>query len=117
LSKRWEFGTAFIYYTGRAFTLATGGYIVNNWLASQYTERNGYRLIPYHRIDVSATWKAKETKKLKQSVTIALFNAYNRKNQDFITSSNELTANGFVNKAFQISIFPIIPSITYNFKF
>lgn len=117
LGKRWELGGAFIYYTGRAFTLANGLYTINNWIATQYTERNGYRLIPYHRIDLSATWKAKETRKLKQSITIAVYNAYNRLNQDFIYFSPESTPTGFTTKAFQVSIFPIIPSVTYNFKF
>lgn len=116
LHPRWEVGGAFIFYTGRAFTLPTGRFFTNNWFATEYTERNGYRLKPYNRADVSLTFKSKPTAKFKSSWTLAFYNLYNRHNQDFIYFDTNLSSAGYDIQAYQVSIFPIIPSLTWNFK-
>ncbi|MBK7573088.1 MAG: hypothetical protein IPI10_16270 [Bacteroidetes bacterium] len=79
--------------------------------------RNNYRMDPYHRMDISVTWKGIESKNLNRVGTSASFNVYNRYNPYIIYFDNKVD-NGVVTiEAKQISLFPILPSITYNFKF
>ena len=83
-------------------------------------------MAPYHRADVSATYTpdpAKSTKKRdirrESSWTFGVYNLYNRLNPYFIYFSNEgdLTSGTLDLQANQVSLFPIIPSVTWNFKF
>ena len=84
-----------------------------------YGDRNGYRMAPYHRMDVSATWKNKPEKKFESSWNVSVYNVYSRKNPYFIYTdiSGDLNSGDLTVQAKQVSIFPIIPSITWNFKF
>ena len=52
-NKRWTFGATFTYQTGQAVTLPVNRYWIEGRLVSEYTERNGYRMAPYHRLDVA----------------------------------------------------------------
>ena len=45
-----------------------------------YTERNGYRMPPYNRLDLSATLQGKKTKKFESSWNFSIYNAYGREN-------------------------------------
>lgn len=133
-NKRWTFGATFTYQTGQAVTLPVNRYWIEGRLVSEYTERNGYRMAPYHRLDVAATLLNKETKKKKDpltgvvtevprkyrsSWTFGVYNAYNRANPYFIYFANEgnLATGNFEVVAKQVSLFSILPSITWNFKF
>lgn len=80
-------------------------------------QRNNYRIAPYHRADISVTLKGKEHKRFESSWNFSVFNVYNRYNPYIIYFDNKVE-NGVVTiQAKQISLFPIIPSVTYNFKF
>ncbi len=133
-NKRWTFGATFTYQTGQAVTLPVNRYWIEGRLVSEYTERNGYRMAPYHRLDVAATLLNKETKKVKDPVTgevkevprkyrsswtFGVYNAYNRANPYFIYFANDgnLATGDFKVVAKQVSLFSILPSITWNFKF
>lgn len=133
-NERWSFGTTFTYSTGQAVTLPVNRYWVEGQLVSEYTERNGFRMAPYHRMDISATLKNKpmRTKKNKEtgeetevkrryrsSWTLAIYNLYNRRNPYFIYFANEgIPSEGtFEVTAKQVSLFSILPSITWNFEF
>ena len=50
--KRWSFGASFVYSTGQAVTLPVNRYFIEGRLVSEFTERNGYRMVPYHRLDL-----------------------------------------------------------------
>jgi len=80
-------------------------------------ERNNYRLPAYHRLDVSATLKGKPRKRYESSWTFAVFNVYNRYNPYIIYFNKVFNENSVTIEAKQISLFPLIPSVTYNFKF
>ena len=133
-SKRWTFGMTFTYATGQAVTLPVNRYFVEGQLVSEFTERNGYRMIPYHRLDLSATLNSKDTRmkwdhsgrhmvevprKYHSSWTFGVYNAYNRRNPYFIYFGTEgVPSNGtFRVVANQVSLFSILPSVTWNFKF
>lgn len=117
LSKKWTLGATFVYYTGNAVTFPSGKYEVDGKTMFYYTERNGYRMPNYHRLDLAATYEPVSSKKRFQSSwTFGVYNAYNRRNAYIIDfRENEINTN--VTEAYKIALFGIIPSVTWNFKF
>lgn len=117
LSKNWSFGANFIFQTGIPTTYPEGQYQYNGMVVPVYESRNSSRLTPFHRLDISATYtpKPESTKRWKGEWVFSIYNAYNRKNAASI-SFRENTDIG-QNEAVRLSIFGIIPSVTYNFKF
>ncbi len=128
LSKSWVLSGVFVYATGNSITLPTERYVIGGDVYTQYTSRNGFRMDPYHRMDIGATYTpSKKKKKFKSSWNFSIYNVYSRKNPYFIyfalegideNGENQNIQNGNVEpKAYQVSIFPILPSITWNFNF
>jgi outer membrane receptor protein involved in Fe transport len=121
LSKKWKVAATFVYGSGNAATLPQRFYIVNGILTQEYSRINEYRLPSYHRLDLSAilTPKKNERRKWKSEWVFSVYNAYSRKNPYFIYfDQNGSPLNGSLTiQAKQVSIFPIIPAITWNFKF
>jgi hypothetical protein len=134
LNERWTFGSSFIYATGNTLTLPSAWYVQEQNLLFQYGERNSTRMAPYHRLDLSATLydKAYKTrtddvtgetlqvkKKFRSNWSFSVYNVYNRANPFFLYVDND---GNFLNGDFKISVkqvtlFPIIPSVTWNFEF
>lgn len=119
LSERWSVSGTFVFATGNAITLPVQRYIFEGNIVNVYGERNSHRMPSYHRMDVSATLKGKETKKFKSSWNFSVFNVYNRANPFFIYFDNtgNLSEGTLKVTAKQVSLFPILPSVTWNFSF
>lgn len=122
LSKKWTFSTVFIYGSGNAITLPTNYYFINQSVVPQYSDLNAYRLFPYHRLDLSAVLVPQKQKRLNKkwesSWAFSIYNVYSRQNPYFLYVDTEGDLNTGVKASVkQVSIFPILPSITYNFKF
>jgi hypothetical protein len=121
LNPKWKFSGVFVYATGNATTLPERFYIIEGVLTQEYSKVNQYRLKPYHRIDLSATYTPRPatTKKFKGSWVFSIYNAYSRMNPYFIYF--EQTGSPYDGslqvQAKQVSLFPVIPSVTWNFKF
>ena len=116
LSKRWTLSATWIYYTGNAVTFPSGKYEVAGQIVYYYTERNGYRMPDYHRLDIGATWQRKKTEKFESSWSFSLYNAYGRKNAFSITFRED-PDDPAKTQAVQTTLFRWIPSFTYNIKF
>ena len=120
-SKKWKFSATFVYGSGNAATLPQRFYIVGGVLTQEYSRINEYRLPSYHRLDLAATLtpKKNEKRKVKREWVFSVFNAYSRKNPYFIYYNQTGSPYDGTLKvqAKQVSIFPVIPSITWNFKF
>lgn len=117
LSKKWSLGANFVYYTGNAITFPSGKYNVDGNTMFYYTERNGYRMPDYHRLDISATYEPKPAnKRFNSSWSFGLYNVYNRKNA-YIIDFRENEDNANITEAYRIALFGAIPSVTWNFKF
>lgn len=115
-SKKWTLSANFVYNTGNAVTFPSGKYQVNGQTVFYYTERNGYRMPAYHRLDFGATLLGKKTKKWEGSWTFSLYNVYGRENAysiRFQDDPNDPTKT----QAVQTALFRWVPSVTYNFKF
>ncbi|HOY27916.1 MAG TPA: carboxypeptidase-like regulatory domain-containing protein [Flavobacteriales bacterium] len=134
LNDRWTFGGTFVYSTGQATTLPVQRYFIEGRVVSQFSERNGFRMAPYHRLDFAATLKNKATKEVKDKLTgevttvqrryrsswtFAVYNAYNRANPYFyyFTTEGSTATNDLRPVAKQVSLFSILPSVTWNFQF
>lgn len=116
VSKRWTLSGNFVYNTGNAVSFPSGKYRVNGQTAFYYTERNGYRMPAYHRLDFAATLQGKKKKKWEGSWTFSLYNVYGRQNAytiEFEDHPDDPTRT----RAVQTSLFRWVPSVTYNFKF
>ncbi|SEL08318.1 Outer membrane receptor proteins, mostly Fe transport [Olivibacter domesticus] len=116
LSKRWSVSGTFIYNTGNAVTFPSGKYSIGGKSTWYYTERNGYRMPDYHRLDLGATLESKPGGRFKSSWTFGIYNAYNRKNA-YIIDFRENKNDPNVTEAYKVALFGIIPSVTWNFKF
>lgn len=117
LSSAWTLGATFVFNTGNAVTFPSGKYLVNGRSMFYYTERNGYRMPDYHRLDFGVTYSPKKTNKgFRSSWTLGLYNVYNRKNA-YTIDFRENKANPNLTEAYKIVLFGIVPSLTWNFKF
>ncbi|MBL7767008.1 MAG: TonB-dependent receptor [Chitinophagaceae bacterium] len=116
LTKKLKVSANWVYNTGSAVTFPSGSYVVDGNTVPYYTERNGYRMPAYHRMDVGITWERKKTEKRESSWNFSLYNAYGRENA-YSISFQQNPDNPDQTEALQTSLFRWIPSITYNFKF
>ncbi|WP_394343156.1 TonB-dependent receptor [Pedobacter frigiditerrae] len=114
--KRWIFSSTFVYSSGNAVTFPIGKYNLDGQTVFYYGERNANRTPDFHRLDVSATLEGKPNKKFKSSWNFGICNLYNRKNP-FSIDFKDNPDNTSQTQAVQTSLFGIIPSVTWNFKF
>jgi hypothetical protein len=116
LSKRWIFSATWVYYTGNAVTYPTGKYAIDGKTIFYYSDRNADRMPAYHRLDLGATWINKKSEKFESSWNFSLYNAYGRDNAYMITFRDS-KSDPTRTEAVQTTLFKMIPSVTYNFKF
>lgn len=121
LNDRWSVSSTFVYGTGQPTTIPQRRFLTEGTVHNVYSERNSYRLENYHRLDISATLRAKnyEKKDFKSSWVFSVYNVYNHKNPFFIYFENEgnLLSGDFQTQAKKVALFPIIPSVRWNFEF
>ena len=134
LNDRWTFGSSFIYATGNTLTLPTSWYVQEQNLLFNYGARNSTRMAPYHRLDLSATWYDKATKtktdpttglkmevkkRFRHNWSFSVYNVYNRANPFFLYVDNDgdFLTGDFKLSVKQVTLFPVIPSVTWNFEF
>lgn len=114
----------FVYGTGNAITLPvaeynapihqpTPGSFPENGSISEYTGRNEFRMGSYHRMDFSVQVHKKNPKTVR-TWEFSVYNLYNRQNPFFYYIEYNNSGKGQLK---QISLFPIIPSISWNLKF
>lgn len=117
ISPRWTLGAVFTLQTGLPANFPKGKYEYFGQIVPSYGKRNEYRLPTYHRFDISATYtpERKENRRWKGEWVFGVYNLYNRKNASsiFFRKNNETQRN----EAVKLSIFGIVPSVTYNFVF
>ncbi|GAC1432369.1 MAG: TonB-dependent receptor [Chitinophagaceae bacterium] len=121
LNKKWKLSGVFVYGTGNATTLPERFYIIGGVLTQEYSRVDQYRLPAYHRLDFAATYTPvpKRKKKVQGSWVFSVYNVYNRANPYFIYFDQKGSPynNTLKVEARQVSLFPVIPAITYNFHF
>jgi hypothetical protein len=117
-----DFGAVWVYNTGNAVTLPTSTYPKATWnsngpdygdFVKHYPGRNSSRMKDYHRLDFSISFK-KAKRWGERKWVFGVYNTYCRLNPIYIELDDE---NRFNKKFRQLSIFPLIPHISYQFKF
>ncbi|MEO9474552.1 MAG: TonB-dependent receptor [Cyclobacteriaceae bacterium] len=125
-SSNWSVGALFNYKTGQPFTLSTGNYLVNDdpleiggygGDSKVIGKMNNYRLPAYHRLDVSITWKNRQTFKRRSELSLNVINVYNRLN--VLTATNSTSLQELPNGKIRVnpgnkytSQMPIIPMLS-----
>ena len=121
-----KLSTTWVYGTGNAITLpisnylaprhrtSMGGFISWDGAVSEYTDRNAFRMAAYHRLDLGLQFQ-KQMKHYHSTIEISVYNLYNRYNPFFYYIDTPVGST--TPKLMQITLFPIIPSISYNVKF
>lgn len=140
LTPRLSLSATWVYNTGNAVSLATGRYVsqdnpyvrienLTQQVVPEFPGRNNYRMPPYHRLDLGAVYKFRSghdrpgqagTRRGETDITFTVTNAYNRLNPYLITYQAQRDSEGEPTGTFQaraITLFPLLPSITYNFRF
>ena len=134
LNDRWTFGAVFVYATGSTLTLPSSWYIHDQNLLFDYNSRNSTRMPSYQRLDISATRYDSPTKKVyntekevfedskkrfRSNWSFSIYNVYNQANPFFLylQGIGRVVQGNFNLKVRQVSLFPIIPSVTWNFSF
>lgn len=126
LNDRFTFSATWVYGTGNAITLPQAEYIVdthtpgvsssgqnyNLWFVNDYGKKNDFRMAPYHRLDIGIQFH-KKMKRVEQTFEFSIYNVYNRRNPFFYFIGND----GVNRRLRQVSLFPIIPSVSWTWKF
>lgn len=117
LNENWQINSNFLYQSGLPTTFPTGQYRFENLTIPVYSSRNSDRLTAYHRLDLSTTYTPTRriNRSYQSSWNFGIYNIYNRKNA--VSLSFERHEETGANEAVRLSLFGIIPSVTYNFKF
>lgn len=115
ITSRFDVSAAWVYQTGNAVTFPSGKYNVADKTIWLYTERNGYRMPAYHRLDLGATYQLKERRWYTSELTFSLYNAYGRQNP-FLIEFRENPANRNQTQAVQTALFRWVPAISWNFN-
>jgi len=115
-TRKWTFSADFVYNTGDAVTWPSGKFSVDGAPVYYYGSRNSSRLPAYNRLDVGATLLAKKTSKYESSWNFSIYNVYGQSNPyDIIFQTDPKNANK--TQVVQTTLFKMVPSVTYNFKF
>jgi hypothetical protein len=117
ITDRLTVSGTWVYYTGNAVTFPSGQYIIEDQVIPYYTERNGYRMPDYHRMDLNFHLNGKKHKlNYTTSWDFSIYNVYNRYNAYSIYFRDSETTPGNM-EAVQLALFGIVPSITFNLNF
>ena len=114
VSDRFEISADWVFGTGQAVTLPTGVYLDDQGNEVEtFDGRNGFRMRNYHRFDLSCRF-SKQKKHWERAWVLSVYNLYNRKNPFYLYRDSYLSGNTVFK---QVSLFPVIPSISYQVKF
>ena len=136
-NRRLTLGATWVYGTGQAVTLATARFYENGLLdpgqlqqldprstapivlpeLRQYGARGGYRLAPYHRLDVALSWETGGLPFVRGdagTLVVGVTNVYNRHNPYFLFAAQDAAGSRSYRQA---SLFPILPALAYRFRF
>jgi hypothetical protein len=119
LSPLWNFSAVFVYVSGNAFTLPIGRYIIQGNLVNEYGDVNNYRMPAYHRLDLSASRTRINSKGNVSTWDFSVYNIYNRANPFYIyfETTGNLEQYRLDVEPVIVSLFPIVPTVSWRFEF
>ncbi len=124
LRNKLSISALWVYQSGNTMTVPLGYYLYMGSVVTEWSGRNEYRVNPYHRLDIAVDWTIKKTSKFETGLNFSIYNVYNRQNPFLVffetrveTEGGDITSFSMQNHAYQMSLFPIIPSVMWTFKF
>lgn len=119
LNERWTLSSIFVYGTGNALNLPIARYVIQGNVVNEYGDRNSFRMPAYHRLDLGATYIARKSKRFESAWIFSVYNVYNRRNPYYIyfETDGDLQEYKLETSLKQVSLFPVLPSVTYRLKF
>lgn len=126
LSKKFQFSGSWVYQTGNNTSLPEARFYFQDVdgtrpnIGTIYIERNSFRMAPYHRLDFGITMNVFMKKpNFDGNINLSVYNAYDRRNPFFLYYDTETDNNNNITsiQPKQVSLFPILPSLTFNFEF
>ena len=119
ISSKWSFSGVFTYKTGNAMTIPVSRYFLQGNVINTYSPKNSYRIPAYHRADISFTYRIKKTETKESSLNFSIYNVYARQNPFYIyfETTGDISKLSVQTNAKQVSLFTILPSISYKFSF
>ncbi|TDS58886.1 TonB-dependent receptor [Myroides indicus] len=117
-NPKWTFSASFTLQSGRPITYPEGQYEYLGLRAPKFGERHANTMPAFHHLDVSATYtpNPNSKKRWKSEWIFGIYNLYSRYNAASISFRENEDIRG-KNEAEKLSIFGLVPSVTYNFKF
>ncbi len=114
---RWTLAATFIYGSGKPFSEPSGQYTVEllDGRELRYIgvgDKNGSRLEPYHRADISAHYKVTHGK-AKMDFGFSIFNLYNRRNTSYFQYDFQQSPAVIS----EIKYIGITPNLSFNIEF
>ena len=132
INKHWKVSATFVFATGQRTTLPVSYYLIQGQVNYVYGPRNWFKMPDYDRLDLGFTYSIIPKKKKKinftSDISVSVYNAYNRMNPFFLyidaqgdvggggNAATGGTSKSITFSAKQVSLFPILPSVTWNFK-
>jgi len=126
LSKKFQFSSSWVYQTGNNTSLPEARFFLQDVdgtrpnIGTIYIERNSFRTAPYHRLDFGITMQVfMKKEKFDGNINLSVYNTYDRRNPFFLYYDIETDSNNNILgiQPKQVSLFPILPSLTFNFEF
>lgn len=119
VNKKMSLNSLFVFTSGQNYTPVKDLRVINEFLILNFGTKNSIRFPSYHRLDLGLNYQLKNTKKFKSSLNFTLYNAYNRQNAFYLNQevAGSIEEGNFTIDSFYESLFPIIPSLTWNFSF
>lgn len=118
-NKRLDFSLVFVFKSGNAMTIPTSRYFIQDNIVNTYGAKNSYRIQPYNRLDISVNYKLKNLGRFKNVINFSIYNIYARQNPFYIYYETAINLKKFFieTKAKQVSLFTILPSISWRCEF
>jgi hypothetical protein len=118
ISERWNLNATFVYGSGQTTTPVVNRYLIAGDIVNEYGERNSLRLPAYHRLDIGASYILKDNDRRYSDLNFSVYNLYSRQNPYFVFDDVNFSSDGDVSiNARQVALFPVLPTVTWNFKY
>ncbi len=119
INARWTLSALFVYATGNALTVPDEKYLIDGNILSHFSRVNSFRMPAYHRLDIAATRSLRKRGRFESELILSVFNVYNRPNPFYIyyAVTGNVAQYNLTVEARQICVFPVLPSVSWSFKF
>lgn len=132
-SDRFDMSATWLFETGNCGTIYTQ-YYDSEILADEkdeqyqytttlgyYENRNNFRLNPTHRLDLSFNWHRKLSERVNRTLNLSIYNAYNNRNPFlvYVYTDSYYRGDEWVEERTlrQLTLFPILPTLSYSISF